>query len=633
MCAEDGQGASYDWVTASINNANNVAYTISPSTTFARKAYFKVAVGNVYSDIVTIYQAEGSAALPFTFDSGKSDIATTVGLIHSGLGSDYNSSPLLKFDDSDDNLLLQINERPGKLTYDIKGNSFSNGTFKVQTSKDGTTFTDLKAYTSLDNTKQSEVFNNLDENVRYIKWIYTEKVDGNVALGNIKLEKYEAPQPYNLTVSNLENAEVIVFDAADMNTMLLDGAGTIQLNNGTSVSISVSANEGYVLKSVMVNSVNVLNQLDKTGLYTFTMPKSDVAISATAEEYVAPAPGSWVLTSLADLKANDVFVIVGTVGGSQYALSNNNGTSAAPAATSIDVENGNLSAEPDDNLKWTIGGNANDGYTFYPNGDTEKWLYCNTTAESSSNNNMRVGTGTRKVFMMDDNGYLVTNDDYKARYLSIYDGTDWRGYINATNGAAAISFYKKVEEEQPLTKTITDAEWATYVAPKTVMFPVGLTAYIVTAADAQKGVTLTPVHIVGEGTPVVLNGTANTYTFVETGEQADDTSDNLLRVVTANTPNITEAYVLAKPTEDAEVKFYHYVNDSDPLDEGQVYLPVEAVVGNGVRELDIDVPSSISTMSIEQSAMNNTVYDLQGRTVVQPTKGLYIVNGKKVIIK
>ena len=30
---------------------------------------------------------------------------------------------------------------------------------------------------------------------------------------------------------------------------------------------------------------------------------------------------------------------------------------------------------------------------------------------------------------------------------------------------------------------------------------------------------------------------------------------------------------------------------------------------------------------------DNAVYDMQGRRVAQPTKGLYIVNGKKVIIK
>ena len=43
-----------------------------------------------------------------------------------------------------------------------------------------------------------ESFNGLGENVRYIKWIYTEKVDGNVALGNITLAKYE---PISLTLN------------------------------------------------------------------------------------------------------------------------------------------------------------------------------------------------------------------------------------------------------------------------------------------------------------------------------------------------------------------------------------------------------------------------------------------------
>jgi len=29
----------------------------------------------------------------------------------------------------------------------------------------------------------------------------------------------------------------------------------------------------------------------------------------------------------------------------------------------------------------------------------------------------------------------------------------------------------------------------------------------------------------------------------------------------------------------------------------------------------------------------STIYDLQGRRVAQPTKGLYIVNGKKTVIR
>ena len=150
----------------------------------------------------------------------------------------------------------------------------------------------------------------------------------------------------------------------------------------------------------------------------------------------------WVLTNLADLTENDVFVIVGN-NGSNYAMSNNNGTNSAPSAVAVTVENGLITSTVASTIQWTISGNASDGYTFYPNGSTTTWLYCNTTAESSSNNNMRVGTGDRKVFELNSNNILLTKDSYTTRYLSIYNNQDWRGYVN-TNLSPALSFYKKV---------------------------------------------------------------------------------------------------------------------------------------------------------------------------------------------
>ena len=55
---------------------------------------------------------------------------------------------------------------------------------------------------------------------------------------------------------------------------------------------------------------------------------------------------------------------------------------------------------------------------------------------------------------------------------------------------------------------------------------------------------------------------------------------------------------------------------------------------NGVRQMlssSFDSASSITT--VEQSAPMAEVYDLQGRLVTQPAKGLYIVNGKKQLFK
>ena len=43
--------------------------------------------------------------------------------------------------------------------------------------------------------------------------------------------------------------------------------------------------------------------------------------------------------------------------------------------------------------------------------------------------------------------------------------------------------------------------------------------------------------------------------------------------------------------------------------------------------------TGISTVKTDADTKDAVIYDLQGRRVMQPTKGLFIVNGKKVVIK
>ena len=50
-------------------------------------------------------------------------------------------------------------------------------------------------------------------------------------------------------------------------------------------------------------------------------------------------------------------------------------------------------------------------------------------------------------------------------------------------------------------------------------------------------------------------------------------------------------------------------------------------IGNG------DETTGIETMSDVRSVMSDVWYDLQGRRVENPTKGVYIKNGRKVVIK
>ena len=200
----DGEGeetVAPDWMTVEVITEDgenySVLYSIGENTsTLPRTAYFKVYAMDdetnlVYSDLVTVTQAGvviDYATLPFDYNGGKSNLPT--GMTQSGLGSDYNSnnSPntQLKFDNSDDYVILKINEAATELSFDIKGNSFSGGTFTVQTSTDGVEYTDLEVYTDISESQEKLLLN---ENVRYIKWVYTNKQSGNVGLGNIKVQK------------------------------------------------------------------------------------------------------------------------------------------------------------------------------------------------------------------------------------------------------------------------------------------------------------------------------------------------------------------------------------------------------------------------------------------------------------
>ena len=179
------------------------------------------------------------ATLPFGYDGGRSNMPN--GLTQNGLDSDYSSSPKMKFNGSGDWVILKINEAPGTLTFDIKNNSFSGGTFKVQTSVDGETYTDLQTYTSITNT-QSEEFK-LVSTVRYIKWIYTDKSNGNVGLGNIKLTK--ASTEPSIDANNVE-----------LTAEETSGEIAFTINNPVSGTSLTASSEDEWISNVTVDSDN-----------------------------------------------------------------------------------------------------------------------------------------------------------------------------------------------------------------------------------------------------------------------------------------------------------------------------------------------------------------------------------------
>jgi len=141
----------------------------------------------------------GQASLPFAYDGGN-PLTSVVGLTQSKLSAvDYASSPKMKFGSLGSYLILNFSGTPGVLSFKIAWipglnppTSFS-GVFDLLESPDGITYTSVHSYNSttgillVSGAVLTETFTTLLSNTRYLKWVYTTKPNGNIAIGNISL--------------------------------------------------------------------------------------------------------------------------------------------------------------------------------------------------------------------------------------------------------------------------------------------------------------------------------------------------------------------------------------------------------------------------------------------------------------
>lgn len=194
------------------------------------------------------------------------------------------------------------------------------------------------------------------------------------------------------------------------------------------------------------------------------------------------------------------------------------------------------------------------------------------------------------------------------------------------NGADKRLFLDEVEILWDISATVTDAGWATWVAPMDVTIPSGVEAYAV-ALNGNK-TSLTALTDIPAGTPVLLKNEGTFQFPLATTTPAAVTT--ALKV--SDGTGVANAYVLAKPAGH-EVGFYKWT-DAQALPAGKVYLVYPGTSAPDFISLDgdaTDISEKVTVIS-EQFA-TDPVYNLNGQRVAQPTKGLYIVNGKKVIIK
>ena len=183
--------------------------------------------------------------------------------------------------------------------------------------------------------------------------------------------------------------------------------------------------------------------------------------------------------------------------------------------------------------------------------------------------------------------------------------------------------------------SISSYKYATYRTTEKLDFTgTGVSAY--TAAIDGSNVKLTKISdgVVEAGKGVVLySGTAGTYDIPVTTAAATVTNTGLLISDGSKATKENMTYVLGKKKD--VVGFYRWIGN-ESLPAGRVYLNGGTSAARDYLEFAFDDEATGMRDAVHHDKVEirtDVVYDLQGRRVAQPGKGLYIVNGKKIVIK
>lgn len=191
--------------------------------------------------------------------------------------------------------------------------------------------------------------------------------------------------------------------------------------------------------------------------------------------------------------------------------------------------------------------------------------------------------------------------------------------------------------------TVSDAGFATYVPSYDLNFSeTAIKAYTVKVNDPGVA-TLTQEDNVPAGTPVLLyaDGGATEGIPVMTGAGAVGENDLVAGtgagVPTYETVSTENDYTNMILNNGSEGIGFYFAN-GQTVAANRAYLHIatslapDVDAGSRMVMVFADEATGISTVKDAGSKVDG-YYDLQGRRVTQPAKGLYIVNGKKVVIK
>ena len=214
-----------------------------------------------------------------------------------------------------------------------------------------------------------------------------------------------------------------------------------------------------------------------------------------------------------------------------------------------------------------------------------------------------------------------------AGSLQSYKSTEpWKGFANIV--ALPIQYELSV----------SSAGYATLCLAYNAEIPQDVEVYVAEKVDGDCLKMKKLEGVLPAMTGVIVKAEAGTYAFTQSENTPVEIGENLLVGSVVNTmvraDENTSYYILAAPDDNNnEVGMYRVELIDESMFEckaNKAYLPFDSSAPARIR-FDFGTETGISEVKSENENVKTEIYDLSGRKVENAQKGIFIVNGKKVI--
>lgn len=562
-------------------------------------------------------------------------IQATVGAF--AIGTDYRCyTGSMTINTSEGNITsIVITCTTGSTKNDKKASNFSTKSGTYSASSDGITGTWTGSASSVTLTASGQV--------RMTKIVVTYTSGTSKTATTLTLDKSECTLTLGTTTTatltpKLKAGETDITDA------------TIKYESSKPSVATVDKNG--MIRAVAAGTTTITATYEENDTYIGSTATCDVTvIDPNAPTYIYKK-----VTSADEITTSDSYIVVCEESNTAMGAIPSNGKYATNV--SVTLKSSTYSGEVNTSgmpYEITLEESGTDGY--YNVKTTEGYLYANSangadlkvssTADNSSND--------KYLWSIDvTSKYSPLCSKYNSRYLA-YNGSNkdrFAVYDSSFKGLGVSYLYKKVESGS---FTISEEQYATYYTEDAYVMPEGVQGGVITAigdanTDGKRALNIDYRYAAGKTVPaktaLLLKGAEGTYTYTKTTRIEEAPTDNLLHganAVDAETGKTSVAgatyYYILSHSEDGKKFGFYWAEDNGAATTYQSPYAFLAVTStSAIKGFSLEDATTGIALAPVVAPANAAIYTLSGVRVNAASTddlpaGLYIVGGKKVIVK